>query len=136
MPDEGLPGMDMARPGDSGGPDMGPPPGPKVTMCPGANLAPLPQGVCKVEAGSDDKLITGTILTPGEVLRGGQVLVDAKGMITCVACDCSAAAPAMATKIICPRGVISPGLINTHDHITYTNDSPGVDGGERYEQRS
>src|SRR5262249_33514613 len=83
----------------------------------------------------DDKLITGTVLTPGEVLRGGQVVVDARGMITCVACDCSAVAPAGATKITCPRGVISPGLINPHDHITYTQDSPAKDTGERYEQR-
>src|SRR5262249_23722422 len=79
-------------------------------------------------------LITGTILTPDGILRGGQVLVDATGKIACVDCDCSAQG-ASATKIVCPTGVVSPGLINTHDHITYTQNAPAPDTGERYEQR-
>lgn len=110
--------------------------GPKITMCPAANLMPPGAGTCTVTAGSDAKLITGTILLPGEVLRGGQVLADAMGHITCVGCDCSASPGAAgATAIVCPRGVVSPGLINTHDHITYTQDTPRADSGERYEQR-
>ena len=30
---------------------------------------------------------------------------------------------------------MSPGLINTHDHITFTQNSPYNDTGERYEDR-
>ncbi len=57
--------------------------------------------------------------TPG-CSAGGQVLVDEQGIIQCAACDCSGAAVAAeATVISCPQGVISPGLINAHDHITY-----------------
>ena len=119
---------DMARTDDAGPRD------PKVTMCPGANLPPATNGVCDVTAGNGAKLITGTILVPGEVLRGGQVAVDDTGKIICAACDCSAMAQG-ATKITCPTGVVSPGLINSHDHITYTQDSPDADSGERYEQR-
>ncbi|MEO8875130.1 MAG: amidohydrolase family protein, partial [Polyangiaceae bacterium] len=35
----------------------------------------------------------------------------------------------------CSDAVISPGLINTHDHITYTQDPPYTDNGVRYEDR-
>jgi cysteine-rich repeat protein len=109
--------------------------GPKITMCPHAGDAPLSSGTCQVTAGGAARLFTGTVLTPGEVLRGGQVLVDATGLIACVGCDCTANA-AGATEVSCPTGVISPGLINTHDHITYAQNSPGADSGERYEQRN
>lgn len=100
-----------------------------------ANLTPLAQGVCAVTAGTDgSELIVGTVLTPSTVYRGGQVLVDAQGNIACVGCACDANAP-NATRIECPTGVVSPGLINSHDHITYAQNSPYTDTGERYEQR-
>ena len=97
-------------------------------------LAPLPQGVCAVTAGGDVKLLKGDVLTPGRIFRGGQVAVDSTGHIACVGCDCAASA-AGATVITCPKGAISPGLINTHDHITFTQNAPYTDTGERYEQR-
>ena len=109
-------------------------PGVVTTMCPHAADPAPADGVCSVSAGSSTLLLTGTVLVPGEIFRGGQVLVDDAGVIQCVGCDCSAGA-ADATTVSCPKGVISPGLINTHDHITYTNDAPGIDSGERYEQR-
>jgi cytosine/adenosine deaminase-related metal-dependent hydrolase len=120
--DGGVPAVDMSMP---------------ITtmMCPAASEPPLASGTCAVTAGSASLLLVGTVLIPGQILRGGEVAVDATGKITCVACDCSAQA-AGATKIDCPTGVISPGLINTHDHITYTQNSPSADTGERYEQRT
>jgi large repetitive protein len=107
------------------------------------SLAPLPQGTCEATAGTAGKLILGTVLTPGIIYRGGQVLVDDKGIIVNVGCDCKSAADAAAcdaltataTKITCPTGVVSPALINTHDHITFTQNSPYNDTGERYEHR-
>ncbi len=144
----GLDGGIDARIPDGGGSDGGMDgsvpqplfPEPTVTRCPGDSLPSLPSGVCEVTAGSDAKLITGDILTPGEVFRGGQVLVDATGMIACVGCDCSGeAAAAGATTIVCPDGVVSPGLINGHDHITFDNGRPYGESGqmteERYEHR-
>jgi cytosine/adenosine deaminase-related metal-dependent hydrolase len=113
--------------------DGGQMPGPKITMCPAAGTPALAAGTCQVSAGGAQRLITATVLTPGEVLRGGQVLIDDGGKIACVACDCSAMAESP-TKVDCPTGVVSPGLINSHDHITYQS-SPGADSGERYEQR-
>ena len=97
-------------------------------------LTPLSSGVCEVTAGGSNQLIKGDILTPGKIYRGGQVAVDSSGSITCVGCDCTAMA-AGATVITCPQGAVSPGLINAHDHITYTQNSPYNDTGERYEQR-
>src|SRR4051812_43290879 len=70
MGDGGNPGIDMTGGDDGGGQDMGP----KITMCPAANAAPLASGTCELTAGSAAKLITATVLTPGEVFRGGQVL--------------------------------------------------------------
>jgi cysteine-rich repeat protein len=104
----------------------------KEIVC--ADLAPLSQGTCEVKAGDAAKLISGTVLVPGTIYRGGQVLVDPQGKIACVGCDC-AAQSAGATTITCPAGVISPGLINTHDHITFAHNSPPADSGERFEHR-
>jgi cysteine-rich repeat protein len=104
----------------------------KEIVC--ANLSPLPSGTCEVTPGDGSKLIIGTVLAPDTIYRGGQVLVDAQGAIACVGCACDAMA-AGATKITCPTGVVSPALINSHDHITYAQNAPYTDTGERYEQR-
>ncbi|HEY3445016.1 MAG TPA: thrombospondin type 3 repeat-containing protein [Myxococcales bacterium] len=99
------------------------------------NLPAPPAGQsCTVVAGTSGKtLLVGTILTPGKVFRGGQVLIDAAGKIECVDCDCSATA-ANAATVTCPDAVVSPGLINTHDHIPYAVTGPKPTT-ERYEQR-
>ncbi|MDB4953782.1 MAG: uncharacterized protein JWO36_1351 [Myxococcales bacterium] len=95
-------------------------------------LAPLASGTCDVTAGGTTKLIKGTVLTPSTVYRGGQVAVDDTGHVSCVGCNCAQGGE---TIITCPDGAISPGLINTHDHITFTQNAPYTDTGERYEDR-
>lgn len=110
---------------------------PTLTQCPAANAPALPDGAtCAVtQAGSAARLFTGVVLKDGETLVGGQVLVDAQGIIQCAACDCSAAAGAAeATQVSCPGGVISPGLVNPHEHIGYPME-PYVGTEERYEHR-
>ncbi|MBI4703618.1 MAG: DUF4215 domain-containing protein [Deltaproteobacteria bacterium] len=101
-----------------------------------AILAPLPEGVCKVTpAAGQDLVLRGDVLAKHTILQGGTVVVSPKsGKITCAGCDCAAQAQGQ-TEILCPTGVISPGLINAHDHITYAHDFPYVDTGERYEHR-
>ncbi|MCZ7682280.1 MAG: hypothetical protein M5U28_27210 [Sandaracinaceae bacterium] len=84
------------------------------------------------------------MLTPGEVFRGGQVLVGTDGVIACVGCDCTAGA-AGATEIVCPDVAISPGLVNAHDHVTFAgawpygdtrpSGNPSLMTEERYEHR-
>lgn len=118
--------------GDCGGGDDDDTPVDGVIVC--QELVPLPEGTCTASPGSSDLLLRGTVLTADQVYEGGEVLVSADGSIACVGCDCAASAPAAAV-LECPTGVISPGLINTHDHLNYTQNDPAPDTGERYEQR-
>jgi hypothetical protein len=103
---------------------------PTLTTC--ATLPPIAGEGCAVTTGDSRTLLVGTVLTPGEVFAGGQVLISAGGTIECVGCDCEAAG---ATRIECPQGVISPGLINGHDHLTFDHGRPYTATDERYEHR-
>ncbi|WP_342378665.1 lamin tail domain-containing protein [Myxococcus stipitatus] len=108
-----------------------------VTRCAAAEAPPLADGAtCAVtKSGNGARLITGLVLMEKETLAGGQVLVNAQGVITCSSCDCSTAeGAAEATHVSCPTGVISPGLINAHDHVNYRS-PPLASSDERYEQR-
>ncbi|NNB88953.1 lamin tail domain-containing protein [Corallococcus exiguus] len=110
----------------------------QTVQCWATPPAPLANGAtCEVtKAGTAGKLFTGIVLKDGQTLVGGQVLVDAQGVITCSECDCSkAAGAAEATVVTCPTGVISPGLINPHDHITYPGSPLAGTSVERYEHR-
>jgi imidazolonepropionase-like amidohydrolase len=134
-PDAGDAALPDGGPQPDASTDDGGMPGPMVTLCPGDDLPPLEDGVCEATPGDGNLLITGDVLTPGEVLRGGQVLVDPDGNIACVGCDCSGEAGASgATTVVCPDGVVSPGLINAHEHLTFQA-NPAPDTGERYEHR-
>ncbi len=120
---------------NSSQPDAGvdaPPDGPPVTEVTCETLPPVSSGTCSITAGGPAKLLKGDVLTPGKLLHGGQVAVDAQGSITCVGCDCAVGGE---TVISCPDGAISPGLINTHDHITFTQNLPYTDSGVRYDDR-
>ncbi|RKH32957.1 amidohydrolase [Corallococcus praedator] len=111
----------------------------KTTQCWATPPAALPDGAtCAVtKAGTAGTLFTGVVLTDGETFLGGQVLVDAQGVITCSACDCSTAAGAAdATQVMCPTGVISPGLINPHDHISFQGAPLASNSTERFEHRN
>ncbi|HEX8824430.1 MAG TPA: amidohydrolase family protein [Archangium sp.] len=123
-------------------PDSAPPPEPgPMRECPGAASLPKPEAgdTCKVLAAqgtpSGARLYLGVVLMDGQTLQGGQVLVDGQGVIQCAACDCSdKAGAAGAVRISCPEGVISPGLINAHDHIDYQR-VPRPANPERFEHR-
>src|SRR5688500_10334500 len=104
--------------------------GPDEMIC--ENLPALPEGTCEVTSLGAARLIKGNILTPATTFRGGQVAIDAEGVITCVGCDCARGGE---TTIVCPRASVSPGLINTHAHITFQQAEPYTDTGERYEHR-
>ena len=111
---------------------------PKVTEC-GGSVASAGAAVCAVtKAGAGTmKVLRGTVLLPEEVLHNGEVLVDSRGVIVCAACDCGGEAGYDASSVVsCPEGVISPGLINPHEHLTYQNNKPIGHGTERYENRS
>lgn len=105
------------------------PPG-SVVDC-GNDLTPSAE-TCVVTSGDSGWLVEGDVLTPDSVLLGGRVSVDAGGKITCVGCDCAAAA---ATRLTCADAVVSPALINLHEHVTASSGPPTPDTGERYEDR-
>ncbi len=107
-----------------------------ITVCDN-DLGAVDSGVCDVSAGSNGALLLrGTLLVPDDVLEDGELLIDADGLIVCASCDCSAEADyANASVVTCPDGVVSPGLINPHDHIGYTEGAPIDHGTERYDHR-
>lgn len=109
----------------------------RITQC--AQLPAVADGAtCAVtKTGTNGaRLFQGVVLKDSGVFNGGQVLVDAQGLIQCSECDCSSAPEAAeATVISCPQGVISPGLINAHDHITYQTPPRSNPTDERYEHR-
>ncbi len=86
--------------------------------------------------GTSGLLLKGTVLAPDQKIDDGEVLIDGNGIIQCVAADCSGTAGAGdATVITCDNGVISPGLINTHDHISFARTPPTDFGTERFDHR-
>ena len=104
---------------------------------------PPPGEICGVTPaatpGTTAMLLQGTVLAGYDVYEAGTVLLDTSGpngRILCVGCDCADTPEAEgATVVACPNGVISPGLINTHDHITFTLSQPVPHGAERYDHR-
>ncbi|MBK8940313.1 MAG: amidohydrolase family protein [Polyangiaceae bacterium] len=105
-------------------------------VCDDTLTAPA-SGVCGVVSeGSGSRLLRGTVLGADNLYRNGGVLISDAGVIQCVGCDCEATPEgADASVIDCPDGVISPGLINPHDHITYANNPPYDVGTTRYNHR-
>jgi cytosine/adenosine deaminase-related metal-dependent hydrolase len=136
IPDGGLPDGFVPPDGSVMPGELFPPP--TITTCPGDALPAPAEGRCTVTAGDTGMLITGDILTPGEVFRGGQVLVGTDGLIACVGCDCTATAGAStATQVVCPDSVVSPGLINGHDHVSFAQQPPpATTSDERFEHRN
>ena len=124
-----------AEGGTDGSADGGTPTkGPTVQTCSNKLAAPS-TGTCKVTKGSGTAVLyAGTLLAPNRVYVNGHMLVSG-GKIVYVGCDASKETGFdKATKLECPKGVISPGLINTHDHSGWTRYAP-VPSTERYDHR-
>ncbi len=130
-----------ADPGGNGG-GSEKPEGPKYpyerVVCPNA---PAVGGVdaCSVQhvgSAGAGVVVTGTVVQPGRVYEGGGVVVAADGRIACVGCDCLAQNPSL-SHVACGDHVVSPGLINAHDHMGWMGSPPLVlpREGLRYEHR-
>lgn len=109
------------------------------TQCPGEPPAPPDDGLCRVIAGAGDAtLLSGTILLGIGATLNGQVLIGSDGLVACSGCDCSDHPVALdATRIECPEGVISPGLIDSINRLSFSQNPPYVaaDATERYAHR-
>ena len=104
----------------------------KITDC-GSTIEGPDAGTCRVTPGGATVLLRGDVMTPEGRLLGGEVLVDGD-TILCVSCDCSASS-AGATVLDCPEALITPGLVNPHDHIGWAQHPPVDHGDERYDHR-
>lgn len=71
-----------------------------------------------VQHGTNGMLLHGTVLTPYGGLSDSQVLVVGNSIV-CVAEDCTTEPGASNATWIATRGVISPGLIDAHNHLIY-----------------
>ena len=94
------------------------------------------EGTCSIEPGTGNRVvIRGDVLGTDTIYENGSVLIDGKQII-CVGCDCAGQnGYAEATFINCADAVISPGLINAHDHLTFNEAAPIDIGETRYEHR-
>ena len=92
--------------------------------------------LCTVTSGSTSALlIRADLVMPGGLLERGALLIE-NGLISCAGCDClTGPAAAGATVFACPDAVVSPGLINAHDHITFSQGKPPGHGDVRYDHR-
>lgn len=86
-----------------------------------------------VASGSAGFLLRGTVLAPDDILDPGEVLVVGN-TIECVAADCSGEPEAGSVTVIETNGVISPGLVDAHNHLTY-DFLPEWEAGMLYDNR-
>lgn len=112
-----------------------PDPEPVDVACPD-KVPAATTGICDITAGTGSAiLLRGNVLSPTGVVTDGSVLIDGNAIV-CVGCDCAAEpAAADATRIDCAGAAISPGLINPHDHETYSEGFPIDHGTTRYDHR-
>jgi len=111
--------------------------GPEIREC-GAAVAPT-TGTCDFTAGTGDLVVLrGTVLTGDVTFRNGEVVYNkTSGKLVCVDCDCSATAGYAAAPLLqCGDNVISPALINAHDHIGWIQSPPIGHGAIRYHHRN
>ncbi|NMC71654.1 MAG: amidohydrolase family protein [Myxococcales bacterium] len=82
----------------------------------GTSAAP-PAEVLRV--GTGGIVLRGVVLAPDRAIDPGEVYVAGDGNIACVAADCGGAPGASSATWVDTHGVISPGLIDAHNHIAY-----------------
>jgi hypothetical protein len=80
-------------------------------------------------------LVRATLLLPTSVLAPGELLIGEDGRIACVGLDCGSHPAARgATRLTALGSVVSPGLLNAHDHLSYDHLRP-LAVTERYTNR-
>jgi len=136
LPDSGVTGDTGPRDGGADGGNR-PDTGPMNTTCENDPIPAPTEGACNYTMGTGAAvLIRANLVGPSGLLENAQLLIGGDGKILGAACDCMGdAAAATASKLECKDAVVSPGLINAHDHITYNEGPPAAARAERYEHR-
>ena len=88
---------------------------------------------CEKTGSGSNIIIKGDILAVDKIYKGGSVVVSGNE-ITYV--GCTPENEDSATVYTCPDAVVTPGFINAHDHITYSNAAPDDWGAERFDHRN
>lgn len=89
-----------------------------------------------VGKGTSGSVIQGRVLAPQGPIDG-EVFIDGTGLVACADTSCAASPGyAQATIISCKGSVISPGLVNAHDHTDYATAAPLPSTTQRWMQRS
>lgn len=84
------------------------------------------------ESGTEAVILRGILLTP-EGATLGEVFFDGP-IIQCVDTSCASAPGAENATVVETNGLISPGLVDAHNHIPY-NFLPRWDGGQFFQNR-
>ena len=97
--------------------------------------------VCGVGSGNSSALLVrGEVISAESVFHDGTVLVDRSSKadrILCVGCNCANHPRADDAAVAnCPGAVVSPGLINAHEHLGWATAPPGSHERVRYEHRN
>ncbi len=86
---------------------------------------------CEAQAGSGDAVaLSGVVLAPEGPVAGYVVYSRSSGTISCVGADCDTTG----AEVVCTEGVISPGLVDAHNHLQY-NTLPPWEIGPEFEDR-
>ena len=105
---------------------------PEVISC--SKLTVSGSNACEITGSGSATILRADVLALDKTYEGG-IVVIIDGKISFVGCESDYTGDIAATVITCPDAVISPGLINGHDHITYTNQAPDSWGDERFDHR-
>ncbi len=122
-----IPGSDAGH--DADDPDTDDPGEPDAVLDP--EISDPTDGPRLIETGDEGFLLRGIVLQQDQILDPGEILVIGD-LITCVATDCSDDAQDLELTIIETDGVISPGLIDAHNHVTYNFLPPWIPSPEGY----
>ena len=124
----------------TGGTTMGGEPVEEDVSC--EALPAAPEGECvftSAPSGSAQTLlIQADILGQSGLIEQGSALMELgspNGELLCVGCDCEAQVDDNTARLVCPSFVLSPGLINPHDHLGWALNDPASPGDERYDHR-
>lgn len=92
----------------------------------------------QTQTGTSGVVLKGKVLLPGGAIAApGEVLVGADGRIVCASESCSDTEGYSEASIVTfEHAVISPSMINSHDHITYVVSAPESHGETRYDHRN
>ena len=86
---------------------------------------------CTASPGDPDRVaLSGVVLLPSEAVAGHVVVDRSTGLIECAGASCDIDG----ATVVCTEGVISPALIDTHDHTQYNVLGPWRHG-ELFEDR-